>query len=118
MTQSSDSAGGSDRPGDRDPIPEWATIDPNPDDEPSAYHGTEVLPPPIHTTGRYQYGMPRSPARPPDPVSPFVAPPVNRRRRSEWPVLVVALVISSLVLAACCIAGYMLYASKGSPLPF
>ena len=118
MTQSSDSSGSSDRRKEQQPIPEWATVDPDPDDEPSAYHGTEVLPPPLYTAGRYQYGMPASPSRPPDPVVPFVAPPVHRRRRSDWPVLVIALVISSVVLASCCIAGYMLYASKGSPLPF
>ena len=113
-TQGSDSSG-------PDDVPEWATTDPDPDDEPnpdrepSAYVGKEVLPPPAFSSGRYQFAGRQAPTRPPDPVVPFVAPPVPRRRRSDWPVLVVALVVSAFILAACCIAGYVLYASKGAP---
>ena len=96
-----------------DPLPEWTATDPDPDD-PRAYHGDEVLPPPAYTTGRYAFTRGSGPTHPPDPILPYVAPPVARRRRSDWPVLVVALVISSIVLAACCIAGYVLYAGRGS----
>jgi hypothetical protein len=48
-------------------------------------------------------------------VIPFIAPPVSRRPRSDWPVLVVALVVAAIVLAACCIAGYALFAARGAP---
>jgi hypothetical protein len=120
MTQAPDAAGSADRPnsesltGDDQPGIELTAADPDPDpeDAPSAYEGTEILPPPVFTSGRYQFPGSPSASRPPDPVVPFVAPPVSRRRRSDWPVLVVALVISSIVLAGCCIAGYALYASK------
>lgn len=123
MTQAADAAGSGDRPepesltGDDHPVSDDTTADPNPEHAPSAYEGTEVLQPPVFTSGRYQF-FDRPPGlHPPDPVVPFVAPPVSRRRRSDWPVLVVALVISSLVLAGCCVAGYVLYASKG-PISF
>ena len=43
---------------------------------------------------------------------PFIAPPVPRKRRSDWPVLVFALVIAGVALAVCCIAGFALYASR------
>jgi hypothetical protein len=51
------------------------------------------------------------PMRPPQ----FVAPPVNRRRRSDWPVLLVVLIVVGLVMAGCCIAGFALYSAKGAP---
>jgi hypothetical protein len=123
MTQAPDAAGSGERPapqsltGDDQPVADETAADADPEHAPSAYEGTEVLAPPVFTSGRYQF-LDRPPGlRPPDPVAPFVAPPVSRRRRSDWPVLVVALVISSLILAGCCIAGFALYASKG-PLSF
>lgn len=58
----------------------------------------------------------RSPARaqippsvPLDPILPYISPPVPRRRRSDWPVLVLALIVSALVMMTCCIAGFALY---------
>jgi hypothetical protein len=120
MTQAPDADGSADRP-------DWKSVtgddhagidltapdpDPDPDDAPSAYEGTEILPPPVFSSGRYQFPGSPSTSRPHDPVVPFVAPPVSRRRRSDWPVLVVALIISAIVLAGCCIAGYAVYASK------
>jgi hypothetical protein len=56
------------------------------------------------------------PVRPNDPITPFLRPPGPRPRRREWPVLIVALVVSGLVLAVCCIAGFALYASYGTQL--
>ena len=53
------------------------------------------------------------PMRPPEALNPYVAPRVTRRRRSDWLVLVVALVVAGLVMAGCCIAGFAVYASRG-----
>jgi hypothetical protein len=119
MTQAADASGSGDRPesesltGDDRPVVDGTTADADPTHAPSAYEGAEVLPPPVFTSGRYGFADLPPGRHPPDPMVPFVAPPVSRRRRSDWPVLVVALVVSSLVLAGCCIAGYVLYASKG-----
>jgi hypothetical protein len=43
----------------------------------------------------------------------FVAPPAPRRRRSDWPILLFALVVSVLIMAACCIAGFAFYVRNG-----
>jgi hypothetical protein len=53
--------------------------------------------------------------RPPEAINPYVAPPVSRRRRSEWPVLLVALVLSGLIMAGFCLAGFALYVRNGNP---
>jgi hypothetical protein len=95
-------------------VPEWTATDP--EEERSAYHGAEAMPPPVYTTGRYQDTQLSTPTHPPDPILPYIAPPVSRRRRSDWPVLVVALIVSAVLLAVCCAAGYALYLTKGSPL--
>jgi hypothetical protein len=72
----------------------------------------DEMPPPPRVTGFYRIdtGPPKHPS---DPILPFVAPRTSRRRRSDWPVLVVALFIAAIVLATCCIAGFALYSSKG-----
>jgi hypothetical protein len=49
------------------------------------------------------------PSVPLDPILPYISPPVPRRRRSDWPVLAVALVVAALVMAVCCIAGFAIY---------
>lgn len=49
------------------------------------------------------------PAVPLDPILPYISPPVPRRRKSDWPVLVIALIVSALVMMTCCIAGFALY---------
>lgn len=96
------------------PVPTWTVTEPGADGGAyhSAYNG-EVMPPPLYSGGRYQASRVTPPAYPPDPILPFIAPPVPRRRRSDWPVLVLALIVSAVLLAACCIAGYALYTSKG-----
>ena len=104
--------------GDDAPLPPWVASDPDPNAEPSAYHGDEVLPAPAVTTGRYQFVSAPPSTHPTDPVLPFIAPPVPRRRRSDWPVLLGALAVAAVVMAVCCVAGYVLYSSKGSPLSF
>jgi len=123
-TESDDSK--TDRPGDAsqhvdatseppiraDPLPEWTTAEPDPYDGPGLYASYDVVTPQTYRTGRYRVSRIPPPTQPPDPILPFIAPPVARRRRSDWPVLVVALIISAIVLAACCIAGYVLYASR------
>lgn len=55
------------------------------------------------------------PMRPPEALNSYVAPRVKRRRRSDWPVLVVALIVAGLIMAGCCIAGFALYTSKSGP---
>jgi hypothetical protein len=45
---------------------------------------------------------------------PYVAPPVTRRRRSDWPVLVFALIVATIVMAGCCLAGFAVYAQNGA----
>jgi hypothetical protein len=76
-----------------------------------AYRGEGVPPPPTAARGRYRFDAPPL-NHPPDPILPFIAPPVPRRRRSDWPVLVIALIIAALVMAGCCIAGFALYTTK------
>jgi acyl dehydratase len=56
-----------------------------------------------------------APVRPPEALHAYVAPRVKRRRRSDWPVLLIALIVAALVMAGCCIAGFALYTTKGSP---
>jgi hypothetical protein len=78
-------------------------------DQPSAGPGIAV-PPPSHTRSGHVGPYTTNPA---DPILPFVAPPVPRRRRSDWPVLAVALTVSALIMAACCIAGFAFYFRNG-----
>jgi hypothetical protein len=96
-------------------LPEWTTAEPDPYHGPGLYASYDVVTPQTYRTGRYQVSRVPPPTQPPDPILPFIAPPVSRRRRSDWPVLLVALIISAIVLAVCCIAGYVLYLSNGSP---
>jgi hypothetical protein len=96
-------------------LPDWTTAEPDPYYGPGLYASYDVVTPQTYRTGRYQVSRVPPPTQPPDPILPFIAPPVPRRRRSDWPVLLVALIISAIVLAACCIAGYVLYLSNGSP---
>jgi len=100
--------------GRAEPLPEWTTAEPDPYHGPGLYASYDVVTPQTYRTGCYQVSRVPPPTQPPDPILPFIAPPVARRRRSDWPVLLVALIISAIVLAACCIAGYVLYLSNGS----
>jgi hypothetical protein len=56
-----------------------------------------------------------APMRPPEALHSYVAPRTSRRRRADWPVLVIALVVAGLVMAGCCVAGFALYSTKGAP---
>lgn len=81
------------------------------DEEPVAhFDGPHQPKPQRYSTGRGQV----PPTRPLDPILPYIAPPVPRRRRSDWPVLVFALIVSGLVMAGCCIAGFALYSGYGN----
>lgn len=65
---------------------------------------------------RYSSGQGQlPPTRPLDPIQPYMPPRVSRRRRSDWPVLVFALVIACLFMAGCCVAGFALYSGYGNP---
>ncbi len=59
----------------------------------------------------------QAPMRPPEAIKPYVAGPVRRRRRSDWPVLLVALVVAGLVMGGCCIAGFAFYVRNGGTFP-
>ena len=56
-----------------------------------------------------------APIRPPETLHAYVAPRVSRRRRSDWPILLIALIVAGLVMAGCCVAGFALYTTKGGP---
>src|SRR5262245_46241377 len=93
-----------------DPMPaarHGRNLDP---DEPAArFHAQER--PQRYATGIGQ----RQPTRPPDPIQPYMPPPVARRRRSEWPVMIFAIVIAGLVLVGCCLAGFAFYSGYVNP---
>jgi hypothetical protein len=54
--------------------------------------------------GRFTWEAPIQ-TMPTDPVWPFVSR-VKRKRRSDWPVLVFALVVAAIVTMGCCLAGF------------
>jgi hypothetical protein len=54
--------------------------------------------------GRFKWEAPVQ-TMPTDPVWPFVSR-VKRQRRSDWPVLVFALVVAAIVTMGCCLAGF------------
>jgi len=70
-------------------------------------------PAPDFAIGRYSYDSPPV-DHPPDPIRPFINAGVPRKRRSDWPVMVLAIVVATLVLSAFCLAGFALY-SKQNP---
>jgi disulfide bond formation protein DsbB len=63
--------------------------------------------------GRYKAHGEVPPTRPLDPIRPYIAPRTGRRRRSDWPVLVFALIVWCLIMAGCCIAGFAIYTAYG-----
>ena len=63
--------------------------------------------------GRYKAMGEVPPTRPLDPIRPYIAPRTGRRRRSDWPVLLFALIVSSLIMAGCCIVGFAIYTAYG-----
>jgi hypothetical protein len=65
---------------------------------------------------RYAGGLGHlTPQRPLDPVGPYTPPPVARRRRSDWSVMMFAMVITSIVMVGCCLAGFAIYSAYGNP---
>jgi hypothetical protein len=63
---------------------------------------------------RYARGIGQDePTRPCDPIVPYLAPPVARRRRSDWMIMVFALTVSFAVMIAVCLAGFALFKSYG-----
>lgn len=48
---------------------------------------------------------------PTDPVRPFVSRGVPRKRGSDWPVFVFALVVAAVVTMGCCLAGFATFAA-------
>lgn len=81
-----------------------------PPDEPAARFETREKP------QRYATGIgQRQPTRPLDPIRPYMAPPVARRRRADWSVMVFAMVVTGLVMIGCCVAGFALYSAYGNP---
>jgi hypothetical protein len=86
---------------------------PSPDGYPVRLRRRGLLPdepakPPQDAIGRYKLTTPPI-TSPTDPISPFIRGRVPRKRRSDWPVFVFALVASSVVMAVCCIAGFALF---------
>jgi len=71
--------------------------------------GSPLVGPGGYVAGRGQV----PPARTHEAFKPYVAPRVTRRRRSDWPILVFALIVATLVMAACCIAGFAVYVNRG-----
>jgi hypothetical protein len=81
-----------------------------PPDEPAARFQAPEKP------NRYATGIgQRHPTRPLDPIRPYMAPPVARRRRSDWPVMIFAMVIAAIVMVGCCLGGFALYSAYGNP---
>ena len=59
--------------------------------------------------GRFKWEAPVQ-TMPTDPVWPFVSR-VKRQRRSDWPVLVFALVVAAIVALGCCLAGFAAFSA-------
>jgi hypothetical protein len=60
--------------------------------------------------------MPPLPSMPP-PTTSYVAPAPTRRgtrRGNDWTPLVIALVVSTLIMAACCLAGLALFSTTNT----
>jgi hypothetical protein len=55
------------------------------------------------------------PTTPLDPIHPYIAPPVARKRRSDWPVMIFAMVIAAVVMVGFCLIGFALYSGFGTP---
>jgi hypothetical protein len=81
-----------------------------PPDEPAARFDADEKP------SRYSTGIgQRQPTKPLDPIRPYLAPPVPRRRRADWQVMIFAMVVAGLVMVGCCVAGFALYSAYGNP---
>jgi hypothetical protein len=59
--------------------------------------------------GRYSWEAPIQ-TKPTDVVWPFVSR-IKRSRRSDWPVLVFALVVAAIVTLGCCLAGFAAFSA-------
>lgn len=59
--------------------------------------------------GRFKWEAPVQ-TMPTDPIWPFISR-VKRSRRSDWPVLVFALVVAAIVTMGCCLAGFAAFSA-------
>jgi hypothetical protein len=57
----------------------------------------------------------QTPTSPLDPIHPYIAPPVARRRRSDWTVMIFGMVVVAIVLVGFCLAGFAIYSAIGNP---
>jgi hypothetical protein len=81
-----------------------------PPDEPAARFQAPERP------NRYATGIgQRHPTKPPDPIRPYMAPPVARRRRSDWPVMIFVMVVTAIVMVGFCLVGFALWTAYGNP---
>lgn len=106
-------------PGGDAPTPDRPTSDPSSEKgaagRPDASHSPDghAEQTPAYPPGRGTAPGVVPPSRPPDPIVPFLAPPLPRRRGRDWGILVFALVASSIIMAGCCIAGFAIYNGYG-----
>ena len=63
---------------------------------------------------RYNVGRSKvHPTTPLDPIHPYIKGPRPRRRRSDWPILIFAMIVAAIVMTACCIAGFGIFHTYG-----
>jgi hypothetical protein len=53
------------------------------------------------------------PTVPWDPLRPYISWPKKRKRRSDWPVLVIALIVTAITLVIFCLGGFALFRKYG-----
>ena len=70
---------------------------------------TEAPPYRAEAIGRFKWEAPIQ-TKPTDPIWPFVSR-IKRKRRSDWPVLVFALVVAAIVTIGCCLGGFATFAA-------
>lgn len=64
--------------------------------------------------GRSELPVARPAKHPPDPIRPFLGKPLPWRRARDWGTLILAMIITAILLAACCAAGFAFYATRGA----
>ncbi len=64
--------------------------------------------------GRSELPVARPAKHPPDPIRPFLGKALPRRRARDWGILIIAMIVSAILLAACCAAGFAFYATRGA----
>ena len=99
-------------PHEPEPMPPHAAAA-QPTPTPTPTEAASQARPARYARGRGKVTPGRPPTRPTDPIRPFIGRALPRRRRSDWGVLIFALIVSGLLLAACCAAGFAFYSTKG-----